>query len=382
MSSISAINGTTLSDYTERIEPTAASAGTTPDAEPASGAAAPAGTDFSTVLADAMRDGMMRSVTAANSGLSANSGLTGMTGLTGLTGLSGMPGMPGSYLPNQDQGIEQAILNAASSGQMDDAQVALFMLMMMMQTSQEGEFSMLMQMMASMLMQIQSDQTSLRGNVMNSGFDPFILDSIDRHIFNWRTEDGWATGQVHLPLEHWRPTKHAIESSVGDRSPELYRAVIDQFAVETAERYRPFRDGNTYCNIFMWDVTRAMGAEIPHYTDPETGEARYYPDVRGARSMGAIATCAWLGKYGAEYGWREVDAETAQMHANEGKPAVTSAGSLGHVQVICPSRDGGYDPVRGVTIAQAGSTVTNYRHISGIYSANALANNVKYWIHD
>jgi len=285
-------------------------------------------------------------------------------------------------MPIQDQGIEQAILAASSSGQIDDAQVALFMLMMMMQTSETGEFSMLMQMMASMITQLEGDKTELRKNAMAADFDAYILDLVDKHIFNWKTPDGWESGRVHLPTEHWRPTTPAVTSSEEDRSPELYRAVIDQFSVETAERYRPFRNGSTYCNIFMWDVTVAMGAEIPHYTDPATGEALYYPDVRGARSMGAIATCEWLQKHGEDYGWRETDAETAQMHANEGKPAVTSAGSLGHVQVICPSADGGFDPIRGVTVAQAGSIVTNYRHISGIYSANALANNVRYWIHD
>jgi len=361
MSGISAITGSNPIDYTERIDPPAQSTA------PGAGETQPGGDSFSAALADAIRDNSTRAAVTAGGGLS---------------GISGMSGMPVSYLQMHDNGIEQAIINAASSGQIDDAQVALFMLMMMMQTSQEGEFSMLMQMMASMLMQVQGDKDTLRSNVMLSGYDPYILDSVDRHIFNWRTPEGWGTGQVVLPLEFWRPTSPAIVSSEEDRSPALYRAVIDQFSVETAERYRPFRDGNTYCNIFVWDVTSAMGAEIPHYTDPATGEARYYPDIRGAKSMGAIATCEWLQKHGAGYGWREVDAETAQMHANEGKPAITSAGKLGHVQIICPSRDGGFDPIRGVTISQAGSTVTNYRHISGIYSANALANSVRYWIHD
>jgi hypothetical protein len=98
--------------------------------------------------------------------------------------------------------------------------------------------------------------------------------------------------------------------------------------------------------------------------------------------MGAIAMCEWLETHGPAHGWREVDAETAQMHANEGKPAVTSAGSLGHVQMVCPSRDGGFDPIRGVSIAQAGRIVTNYSHISSIYGANALRNSVRYWIHE
>jgi len=350
MSNINAITNVNTTDYSARTETPSKSASTN------------SGADFTAIFADAARDGVMRA-SASGSG--------------------GYPGgMPGGFMMSQDAGIEQAILAAASSGQIDDAQIALFMLMAMMQSNQDGEFGMMMSMMGTMLMQIQADKDALRSNVMTSGFDPFVLDSIDKHLFNWNTADNKGTGLVTLPLAHWRPTTPAITSSIENRSPELYRTVIEQFKVETAERYHPFRDGNTYCNIFMWDVTRAMGAEIPHYTDPATGEPRYYPDVSGANSMGAIATCEWLGKHGQAYGWRQVDAVTAQMHANQGKPAVTSAGSLGHVQVICPSRDGSFDPIRGVTVAQAGRIVTSYTHISSIYSASALANNVKYWIHE
>ena len=327
----------------------------------ATSAAEQAETDFSAVLADTMRDQMTRASATVGGGLS---------------------GMPVGYLPIQNQGIEQAILGAASSGNMDDAQIAMFMLCMMMQTNQGGEFSMLMQAMATMLMQIQGDKEALRSSVMSSDFDPYVLDMLDMGAFRSRMPDVSGTGQAVLPVEQWRPTTPSITSGPEYRSPELYRAVIDQFQVETAERYRPFRNGNTYCNIYVWDVTRAMGAEIPLYTDPATGEPRYYPDTKGAKSMGAIAMDQWLATRGPAYGWREVDAETAQMYANQGHPAVTTAGSLGHVQIVCPSKDGGFDTVRGVTIAQAGRIVTNYTHISSIYGGNALNSNVRYWVYD
>jgi hypothetical protein len=308
---------------------------------PPAGATPQAGPDFSAILADAMRDNMMQAA---------------------LTAGGGTPGMHGGYMPVQNNGVEQAILAAASSGQIDDAQIALFMLMMMMQTSQDGEFSMLMQMMGTMIMQIQADSNALRSSAMASDFHPYVLDSIDRGVFNWNMQDQFGAGGAQLPVEHWRPTTPIVTSDLSDRSPERYRSVINQFRVESAERYRPFRNGSTYCNIFVWDVTRAMGAEIPMYTDPATGAPRFYPDIRGARSMGAIAMCDWLEKHGPAHGWREVDAETAQLHANEGRPAVTSAGSLGHVQMVCPSRDGLFDPIRGVSIAQAGRIVT-IKHI-------------------
>jgi hypothetical protein len=231
-------------------------------------------------------------------------------------------------------------------------------------------------------MQIQADANVLRSSAMSSEFDPYVLDAIDIGVFNWSMQDHFGTGGALLPVEHWRPTVPNVTSDLSNRSPERYRSVINQFRVETSERYRPFRNGATYCNIFVWDVTRAMGAEIPMYTDHATGDPRIYPDIRGARNMGATAMCDWLSTHGSRFGWQEVDAVTAQRHANQGRPAVTSAGSLGHVQMVCPSRDGGFDPIRGVTISQAGRIVSGYTHISSIYGGNALANQVRYWIHD
>jgi len=348
MSSIDAISGANTTEYTG-----------TPGAP---GNEAGSGIDFSSVLAEAMKEEMTR---------------------VSITGGANTSGVPGGFMPMQMQtsGIEQAILTAASTGQATDAQIALFMLCMMMQTSQDGDFSMMMQMMASMLTQIQDDAGSLRNTVMSSDYDPYILDTLDWNVFGMSMPEGFTAGRATLPVEFWRPTTPVITSSAGERNPELYRSVINQFRVETAERYKPFRDGATYCNIFMWDVTSAMGAEIPHYTDPQTGEPRYYPDIKNAASMTARAIDEWLGAYGTAYGWREVNAETAQRYANEGKPAVTTAGTLDHVQVVCPSKDGEYDPIRGVAIAQAGRIVTNYTHISSIYSSSAMQN-IRYWVHD
>jgi hypothetical protein len=303
------------------------------------------------------------------------------TMMMGVTAGGSLSGMPAGYPLLQGQGIEQAILAAAATGEATDAQIALMMLCAMMQSSEDSDFSMLMQMMASMLTRVQGDADALRGDVMSSGYSPFVLDTIDRQVFNTRLPEGSGTGQVILPLEIWRPAMPAFTNIEGERSPELYRSVINQFNVEKAPRYRPHRDGYTYCNIFVWDVTSAMGAEIPHYTDPATGNAKYYPDIKGTSEMGAIAIDEWLRTRGQSYGWREVSAETAQRCANEGKPAVTTAGRTGHVQIVCPSEDGEYDGTRGVTVAQAGSKVTNYAHISDIYGA-ADPRSVRYFVHE
>ncbi|MCL2627813.1 MAG: hypothetical protein FWD44_03850 [Oscillospiraceae bacterium] len=317
--------------------------------------------------------------------------INGLTSNTGLSNNPGMMGMPGSFMPmpSLSNTLEQAIMTASNTGDSNNAMVALLMLMMMMQSSQGGgggDMGMMMQMMASMIGNMQ-DKENIRDDFMfMSGGEPFTLDTMDSRIFNRAVPHGPApavsgTNQPVLPLEWWRPTTPAISSTINNRSASLYTAVVDQFNVEQSERYRPGRQGNTYCNIFAWDVTRAMGAELPYYTDPKTGAPMIYPDIKGAKYMMARDMDKWLEEHGPKYGWHQVDAEAAQMHANAGRPVVTSANHTSHMQVVIPSKDGNYDPVRGVAIAQAGRIVSNYMHISGIYGANTLKNNIRYWVH-
>ncbi|MDR2599623.1 MAG: hypothetical protein LBC73_05050 [Oscillospiraceae bacterium] len=326
--------------------------------------------EFSSVLSNALRD-----ITTSNVMNTGN-----------LTG-SGFSGMPNSFLPIQThtQSLENAILSASESGTSSDIMAALMMLMMMMQSGGEGgDMSPMMQVMSALIANMQGSD-ALRNNFLyNSGGEPFVLDTIDRVVFNRPIEDIELSGtnEAILPLQWWRPTTPAISSDPTFRSAELYRAVLDQFNVETAERYRPGREGHTYCNIFVWDASRAMGAEVPYYTDPATGNIRSYPDTQGANFNGAIAMCKWLETHGARYGWVQVDAATAQMHANMGKPAVTSSGSIGHVQMIAPSQDGLYDPSRGVAITQAGGKNFNYTYITSTYGLQRLnSGEIKHWIH-
>ncbi|MGI6160425.1 MAG: hypothetical protein ACOYJD_00135 [Christensenellales bacterium] len=187
-----------------------------------------------------------------------------------------------------------------------------------------------------------------------------------------------------IPKNGSLPANPPITGSEANRNAELYTAVIAQFDVANNPRYAVNKRGNgdTYCNIFMWDVTRAMGAEIPHYVNPQTQEPMYYPDIKGAKHMSANRIYDWLGSVGSKYGWHEVSAEQAQMLANEGRPVVTTLknnSGHGHVQVVCPSKDGKYDAARGVTIAQAGRRLFEYTSIKNIY--NASLPKVKYYAH-
>lgn len=190
-----------------------------------------------------------------------------------------------------------------------------------------------------------------------------------------------STGKI--PSSSSAAADPAVTSDIYDRDPGLYRAVIDQFSVETNKRYEVNKKGenDTYCNIFVWDVTSAMGAQIPHYYDSRTGESLTSSD-KGAREMTANGIHNWLHEYGDEYGWYELSEQEAQELANQGRPVVTAlynGSGHGHVQVVCPSKDGEYDEKLGVTIAQAGRTLTSYGHITDIY--NKSLPRVSYFAH-
>ena len=89
------------------------------------------------------------------------------------------------------------------------------------------------------------------------------------------------------------------------RSPAAYSAVLDYFNVEhpNNHRYQP-GGGNTYCNIYVHDVTRAMRASIPHWVrDPSQTQ----PPV-GWRELSANATFDWLQRHAAGAGWVRIHA--------------------------------------------------------------------------
>lgn len=194
-----------------------------------------------------------------------------------------------------------------------------------------------------------------------------------------------SPNQSPLPVQANKPAFVRSTSQAGNRSAQALNNVIRQFHVESAERYRPYRNGNTYCNIFVWDVTRALGCEIPHYLDKESGQPRYYPNVAGAYELNANGVCNWLSQQGAQHGWQEITAPQAQYFANAGFPVVgawhNSNGGGGHVQMVCPSRGGVYDPVRGVTVAQAGKYNFNYAYSDATMSADKIAQ-ARYYMHE
>ena len=172
-----------------------------------------------------------------------------------------------------------------------------------------------------------------------------------------------------------------MTSEVGNRSAAEYNAVIDQFDIENNPRYAS-RNGNTYCNIYGWDVTSAMNAEIPHWVDANGVPCA--PNAKGAHELNANLVVKWLKDNGKDYGWYEVKTmEEAQLAADMGKPTVVvwynnqnKDGVMdnknpwshdwdlpGHIAVVCPIVDN--ISKYGVYITQAGGHNSRYEGLEG-----------------
>jgi len=141
-----------------------------------------------------------------------------------------------------------------------------------------------------------------------------------------------------MHVERWEPvTPRKTCGTLPGRTPEIYEAIIDQFNVENAPRYKP-GNGATYCNIFVWDVTRALCCEIPHW--------------KGPRELTANNLVDWLDGPGNEHGWYKVSDVMAGMSAERGSPTIAVARNLkghGHIAMLVPAHN---QP--GLWVAQAG----------------------------
>ena len=153
-----------------------------------------------------------------------------------------------------------------------------------------------------------------------------------------------------------------LVNTAASRSAAVLEQVINQFAVGHNPRFLP-GGGFTYCNIFVWDVTRALDCPIPHWITAAGAIAA--PFAPGAFEININGGYDWMAKYGvAAHGWRRIDAATAQQYANAGKIAVAlwknPSGGHGHTAMVRP----GTLTARGPATAQAGSTNFNEGHLA------------------
>ncbi|MDR1064870.1 MAG: hypothetical protein LBL25_00695 [Oscillospiraceae bacterium] len=352
-----------------------------PQAEPSPGNNI-SGEDFAAALSDAVSQDARQSAVALAGGLGADSAAFGGD-------LSGM--------------LLASAANGVSDNNVSNSRLALFMLLQMMQglsSNASGADAMYFAAMSAAL----AGSISNQGASAESRETPYAVGYDSASLRRPSAVEASAESSVRavsgdsgdlpygepaasaapgprakLPDAEWVPATPVIRNSAGNRSPENYNKLVRQFDVTAASRYAPGRNGHTYCNIFVWDVTRALGCEIPHYIS-SSGAPMEYPNTAGASELNALSMGRWLASSGKSYGWTEATPEQAQLHANLGKPAVAVSSAVSHISMVVPSAVE-YDPRRGVTVAQAGSYVTNYSYLGNIYSNSGLKS-VRYFVHE
>lgn len=175
----------------------------------------------------------------------------------------------------------------------------------------------------------------------------------------------------------WLPVDAPVQNQIGERHSQTYEQVINQFGVGTNSRYEKNSQGKgeTYCNIFVWDVTKAMGAEIPHWVDKQGNPVS--PGVSGSRELSANGSIGWLESHGQSNGWKVVSADEAQRLANLGQPTVATwknPSGIGHIGMVRPGELNNNSPA----LAQAGSKNFN----SGTVRDGFGNRPVVYYVHD
>ena len=118
-------------------------------------------------------------------------------------------------------------------------------------------------------------------------------------------------------------------------------------------------------NIYTWDVTLAMGAEIPHWVN---GNECLVPDMKN-----------WLSsEEGIAAGWRSATEAEAIANANTGRPTVSLVPDK-NVQVVRPQLYAGVD----VMVAQAGLELYSYGPMGWAYGfSQSSLEEALYYVHD
>lgn len=168
------------------------------------------------------------------------------------------------------------------------------------------------------------------------------------------------------PNEPWLPcTMNAVEQYLA-RSPAIYARVLDQFRVADHPRYAP-KSGCTYCNIYVWDVTSAMGCEVPHWVD-----AGFAPSAPGKGFETVANQLVDMLSAGA-WGWM---ATTEPIEcANRGRPVIAgwkNPHGPGHLAMVRPHCVNGR-----IVVAQAGRVCAERLSLRSAFGAR----HVTFWTH-
>lgn len=134
--------------------------------------------------------------------------------------------------------------------------------------------------------------------------------------------DGLTVPEALKGRDVWKAVQAPVVSREGTRSRALYDQVIKQFGITVNPRYDDDAPGKPRGHIFAWDVSRAMGCEIPHFV--------------GAKELTLAQTVDWVRHEGPMRGWRRVSDLWETVEAGKMVVAVPKQPTVKHIAVVAP----------------------------------------------
>lgn len=156
--------------------------------------------------------------------------------------------------------------------------------------------------------------------------------------------DGMLPAKEVISTDTWKAVNAPMQSKPGRRTAVLLQNVIDQFACGYNQRYQMDAAGKSKAHIFVWDVTRAMNCEVPHFA--------------GGRETTLGQMVDWLRFESHTRGWRKANATQAAEAAEHGFPAL-AVPQDGKLRMLAVVRPGGLQPDGHPRVATAIEDVGN-----------------------
>ncbi|PZR17684.1 MAG: hypothetical protein DI536_05090 [Archangium gephyra] len=149
---------------------------------------------------------------------------------------------------------------------------------------------------------------------------------------------------VPLALQNrdlWKAVPAPLQSVPGKRSEALYASVVNQFGVTVNPRYEEDAPGKGRGHIFVWDVSRAMNCEIPHFV--------------GAKELSLVQTCDWLRHEGPMRGWKRANDYELLEGTSRGWMVVVMPKdrSIRQIAIVAPQKDEGKPKLTGVGLIRS-----------------------------
>jgi len=197
----------------------------------------------------------------------------------------------------------------------------------------------------------------LKSVVGNTGERARDDDDDDEATAMGRSFDGEEPASELTGRDLFKTVQAPVQSREGRRNKNAYEQVLNQFAVGHNPRYEPDGPGKPRGHIFVWDVSRAMNCEVPHFI--------------GMKELSYAQTVDWIRHEGPARGWNRANMEDAIAAAQAGQlvlalPKEVRLKQVAVVRPADPDPDG--RPRLAAAAVKIGGNLSVYEAL-GVYAA-------------